>query len=72
MARLIKKAEKVKQTRTFSTGETVTFQVQVPLQNIGTTYEDRTGVIVKVNRKTIDVIENEYGNTWRVGMDEVK
>ena len=72
MARLIKKAETVKQTRTFSTGEIVTFQVQVPLQNIGTTYEDRTGVIVKVNCKTIDVIENKYGNTWRVGMDEVK
>jgi hypothetical protein len=72
MATLIKKAETVKQTRTFSTGETVTFQVQVPLQNIGTTYEDRTGVIVKVNRKTIDVVENKYGNTWRVNMDEVK
>lgn len=68
MARLIKQAETP--VRTFNVNDKVAFTVWVPLQNIGTTAETRFGDIVKVNRKTVDVVD-EYGNTWRVGMDEI-
>ena len=68
MATLIKQAETP--VRTFNVNDKVAFTVWVPLQNIGTTAETKYGDIVKVNRKTVDVVD-ENGNTWRVGMDEV-
>lgn len=69
MTKLIKKS--TQPLKRFNLNDQVIFEVWIPLQNIGSTTEDRIGTIVKINRKTVDVIDNE-GNTWRVGMDEIK
>ena len=69
MATIIRKSSPP--VRTFKIGEHISFIVWVPLQNIGMGTEIRMGNIVKINRKTIDVLDGN-GNTWRVGMDEVR
>jgi hypothetical protein len=51
--RLIKKAPV--QEQVFTVGQSIQFPIWVPLQNIGTTREWRDGIVVKVNRVTIDV-----------------
>ena len=67
--RLIKKAPV--QERVFTVGQSIQFPVLVPLQNIGTTYEWREGIIVKVNRVTID-IQTAKGNVYRVDKFDLK
>ena len=61
--RLIKKAPV--QERVFTVGQSIKFPLWVPLQNIGTTIEFFDGIIVKVNRVTID-IQTANGNVYRV------
>jgi hypothetical protein len=68
MARIIKQAETP--IRTFKVGDSISFSVWVPLQNIGTTSETRMANIVKVNWKTVDAVDGS-GNTWRVKMEEI-
>ena len=67
--RLIKKA--LEQERVFVVGEDVKFPILVPLQNIGTTYEWNDGIVVKVNRVTINV-QTENGNVYRVNKGDLK
>jgi hypothetical protein len=54
----------------FTVGQYITFMYEVPLQNIGWGYEKSTGVIQKVNRITVHVLDNE-GNLWKVNNDDV-
>ena len=61
--RLIKKAPV--QERVFTVGQSIKFPIWVPLQNIGTTIELFDGIIVKINRVTIDIQDN-YGDIYRV------
>ena len=68
MATLIKKAEPP--VRTFHIDDEIAFTVWVPLQNIGSAAITKYGDIVKINRKTVDAVD-EQGNNWRVEMDEV-
>jgi hypothetical protein len=67
--RLIKKAPV--QERVFTVGQSIQFPFLVPLQNIGTTYEWREGIIVKINRVTID-IQTANGNVYRVDKFDLK
>ena len=68
MATLIKRAEK--SVKEFNVGDHISFTIWIPLQNVGSEAITKTATIVKVNRKTVDALD-EFGNTWRVGMDEV-
>jgi hypothetical protein len=54
----------------FTVGQHITFKYEVPVQNIGWGYEKSTGVIQKVNRVTVHVLDNE-GNLWKVNNDDV-
>jgi hypothetical protein len=54
----------------FTVGQHITFKYEVPVQNIGWGYEKGTGVIQKVNRVTVHVLDNE-GNLWKVNNDDV-
>jgi len=67
--RLIRKA--TTQERVFTVGQSIKFPIWVPLQNIGTTMEWRDGVVVKVNRVTID-IQTANGNVYRVDKFDLK
>ena len=51
-------------------GNQITFPVWVPLQSVGEVKEERSGKVTKVNRVTVDAVD-EYGNTWKVRMDEI-
>jgi hypothetical protein len=70
MATLIKKAQS-QQTKTVNIGDRIVFNIWVPLQNIGSTTQEKIASVVKINRKTVDALD-EFGNTWRVGMDEIR
>jgi hypothetical protein len=61
--RLIKKAPV--QEQVFTVGQSIQFPIWVPLQNIGTTREWKDGIVVKVNRVTIDV-QTAKGNNFIV------
>jgi hypothetical protein len=67
--KLIKKSPV--QEQVFTVGQIIKFPVQVPLQNIGTTIELYEGIIVKINRVTIDVQTNN-GNVYRVDKFNLK
>jgi len=67
--RLIKKAPV--QERVFTVGQSIQFPISVPLQNIGTTYDWIDGIVVKVNRATID-IETANGDVYRVDKFDLK
>jgi hypothetical protein len=67
--RLIRKTPT--QEQVFTVGQSVKFPICVPLQNIGTTKEWREGIVVKVNRVTIDV-EMTNGNVYRVDKFDLK
>ena len=69
MATLIKTSPKP--VNALNIGDQVTFQIECPAQYMGIEVTERVGTIVKINRKTVDVVDR-MGNTWRVGMDEVK
>ena len=60
---IIKKAA-VKE-REFKVGETIDFRCQVPEQNIGWNYKRVSGVIQKVNKVTVHVLDEE-NNLWKV------
>jgi hypothetical protein len=65
---IIKKA--AIKTPEFTVGQHITFKYEVPVQNIGWGYEKGTGVIQKVNRVTVHVLDNE-GNLWKVNNDDI-
>ena len=67
--RLIKKAPV--QEQVFTVGQSIQFPIWVPLQNIGTTREWKDGIVVKVNRVTIDV-QTAKGNVYRVPKFDLK
>jgi hypothetical protein len=67
--KLIKKAVKVE--KVFNVGDKIKFGVEVSLQNIGRTVEMRDGMVVKVNRVTIDV-EDNFGNIYRVDKMDIR
>ena len=67
--RLIKKAPV--QERVFTVGQSIQFPIAVPLQNIGTTYDWIDGIVVKINRATID-IETANGDVYRVDKFDLK
>lgn len=54
----------------YKIGQRIKFSYQTPLQNIGWTTEITEGVIEKINRVTIDVLDSE-GNTWRVNKEDI-
>ena len=68
MATLIKTAPRP--VKTFNIGDRIKFTIWIPLQNIGSEAATKTATVVKINRKTLDALD-EFGNTWRVGMDEI-
>ena len=59
------------QERVFTVGQSIKFPIWVPLQNIGTTIEWYDGIVVKVNRVTIDV-QTANGNVYRVDKFDLK
>jgi hypothetical protein len=67
--RLIKKA--TQQEKVFTKGQVIKFPIWVPLQNIGSTIEWEEGIVVKINRVTID-IETANGNVYRVDKFDLK
>jgi hypothetical protein len=71
MAKLIKKAIKKSTVKVPELSSIIVFPIQVPLQNIGTTFEYITGTVVKINRKTVDA-EDKHGNIWRVALEELR
>jgi|APGre2960657444_1045066.scaffolds.fasta_scaffold731491_1 hypothetical protein len=54
----------------YKIGQSIEFRYEVPLQNIGWTTEITEGVIEKINRVTIDVLDSN-GNTWRVNKEDI-
>jgi len=44
----------------------VKFYIMVPLQNIGTTGEERIGTVIKINPKTFTVKDDEGGNEYKI------
>lgn len=65
---IIKKAA-VKEIE-YKIGQEITFRYDVPLQNIGWTYEKGKGVIEKVNRVTVHVLDDK-GNLWKVNKYDI-
>jgi hypothetical protein len=54
----------------YTIGQTIKFSYEVPLQNIGWTTEIEEGIIQKVNRVTIMVLDN-IGNIWKVNKEDI-
>ena len=54
----------------FRVGQYVEFRYEVQVQNIGWGYEKEIGVIQKVNRVTVHVLDNE-GNLWKVNNEDI-
>jgi hypothetical protein len=67
--KLIKKAPV--QEQVFTVGQSIKFPILVPQQNIGTTYKWFDGIVVKVNKVTID-IQTINGNVYRVDKFDLK
>jgi hypothetical protein len=65
---IIKRAEV--QFPNYKVGNMVTFRYEVPLQNIGWGYEREQGMIEKVNKVTLLVLDQE-GNLWKVNKDDI-
>jgi hypothetical protein len=67
--KLIKKAPV--QERVFTVGQSIKFPISIPLQNIGTTCEWYDGIVVKVNKVTVD-IQTDNGAVYRVDKFDLK
>jgi hypothetical protein len=65
---IIKTAES--QFPNYKVGNMVTFRYEVPLQNIGWGYEREQGMIEKINKVTLLVLDQE-GNLWKVNKDDI-
>lgn len=65
---IIKKAES--QFPKYKVGDIITFRYEVPLQNIGWGYEKERGMIEKINKVTLIVMDQE-GNLWKVNKYDV-
>jgi len=51
-------------------GDIITFRYEVPVQNIGWGYTSETGMIEKINKVTLIVMDQE-GNLWKVNKEDV-
>jgi hypothetical protein len=65
---IIKKAEV--QFPKYKVGDMITFRYEVPVQNIGWGYEKEIGMIEKINKVTLIVMDQE-GNLWKVNNEDV-
>jgi hypothetical protein len=65
---IIKKAA-VKKPQ-FRVGQYVEFRYEVQVQNIGWGYESETGMIEKINKVTLLVMDQE-GNLWKVNKEDI-
>ena len=54
----------------YKVGQNVTFKYWVPEQNIGWSTENENGIIQKVNRVTINVLDIKC-NLWKVNKDDI-
>jgi hypothetical protein len=54
----------------YKVGQNISFSYEVPLQNIGWTTEIEEGIIQKVNRVTIMVLDS-IGNIWKVNKEDI-
>jgi hypothetical protein len=65
---IIKRAEV--QLPKYKVGDIITFRYEVQVQNIGWGYESETGMIEKINKVTVLVLDQE-GNLWKVNKDDI-
>jgi hypothetical protein len=65
---IIKRAEV--QLPKHKVGDIITFRYEVQVQNIGWGYESETGMIEKINKVTLLVLDQE-GNLWKVNKEDV-
>ena len=65
---IIKRAEV--QLPKHKVGDIITFRYEVQVQNIGWGYESETGMIEKINKVTVLVLDQE-GNLWKVNKDDI-
>jgi hypothetical protein len=55
----------------YKVGDIIKFRYDVvPLQNIGCGYTSETGMIEKINKVTVLVLDQE-GNLWKVNKDDI-
>ena len=54
----------------YKVGDIITFRYEVQVQNIGWGYERETGMIEKINKVTLIVMDQE-GNLWKVNKEDV-
>jgi hypothetical protein len=65
---IIKRAEV--QLPQYKVGDIITFRYEVQVQNIGWGYEKETGMIEKINKVTLIVMDQE-GNLWKVNKEDI-
>ena len=54
----------------YKVGDIITFRYEVQVQNIGWGYESETGMIEKINKVTLLVMDQE-GNIWKVNKEDI-
>ena len=54
----------------YKVGDIITFRYEVQVQNIGWGYERETGMIEKINKVTLIVMDQE-GNLWKVNKEDI-
>jgi hypothetical protein len=54
----------------YKVGDIIKFRYEVQVQNIGWGYESETGMIEKINKVTVLVLDQE-GNLWKVNKDDI-
>jgi hypothetical protein len=54
----------------YKVGDIITFRHEVQVQNIGWGYESETGMIEKINKVTLLVMDQE-GNIWKVNKEDI-
>lgn len=66
---IMKMSTKIKPIEYF-VGQNIEFSYETSLQNIGTTREYTRGAIQKVNRVTVNVLDDK-GNLWKVNKEDI-
>lgn len=54
----------------YKVGDIITFRYEVPVQNIGWGYAKESGMIEKINKVTVIVMDQE-GNLWKVNKEDI-
>ncbi len=54
----------------YKVGDIIKFRYEVQVQNIGWGYESETGMIEKINKVTVLILDQE-GNLWKVNKDDI-